>query len=134
MKSLSLMLAPLLILAACSEVDMPDPEEGAALFESNCKVCHGPGGRGDGDFAAGMRPKPADLTLLARNNGGQLSRTAVLSAIDGYSRSSKAQQQMPEFGLLLEGDTVPLDVGDGRMTPVPRPLAALVLYLEKLQR
>jgi hypothetical protein len=41
---------------------------------------------------------------------------------------------MPEFGLLLEGDTVPVDVGDGVFTPTPRPLAALLVYLESIQQ
>jgi hypothetical protein len=40
---------------------------------------------------------------------------------------------MPEFGALLEGDTVPVDVGDGVLTPTPRPLAALLAYLESIQ-
>ena len=39
-----------------------------------------------------------------------------------------------EFGLLLRGETVPVDVGDGQFTPVPRPLAALMVYLESIQR
>ena len=75
----------------------------------------------------------ADLMLLAQGNGGVFPRAAVLSTIDGYNRMALGDQRMPEFGGFLEGGTVPLDVGDGRMTPVPRPLAALVTYLETLQ-
>ena len=54
--------------------------------------------------------------------------------IDGYHRARMPGQEMPEFGLLLEGETVPMDTGDGVMSPVPRPLAALVTYLERIQR
>jgi hypothetical protein len=39
---------------------------------------------------------------------------------------------MPEFGALLEGETVPVEV-DGTLTPTPRPLAALLAYLESIQ-
>jgi hypothetical protein len=53
--------------------------------------------------------------------------------IDGYDRTGLPGQDMPEFGLLLEGETVPLDVGDGVLTPTPRPLAALMAYLESIQ-
>ncbi len=35
---------------------------GAALFASNCAVCHGEGGHGDGPGAAGLEKQPADLT------------------------------------------------------------------------
>ena len=34
---------------------------------------------------------------------------------------------------LLEGDLVPFDSGDGRMTPTPRKLVALVEYLRSVQ-
>ncbi len=40
---------------------------------------------------------------------------------------------MPEFGLLLEGDAVPVDVGDGVLTSTSRPLAVLLVYLESIQ-
>jgi mono/diheme cytochrome c family protein len=35
--------------------------KGKALYESNCAVCHGPQGRGDGPGAAGLNPRPPDL-------------------------------------------------------------------------
>jgi hypothetical protein len=57
----------------------------------------------------------------------------VLSVIDGYDRTGLPGKEMPEFGALLEGDTVPVDVGDGVLTPTPRPLAALLAYLESIQ-
>lgn len=131
-----LLAAPVaLVVSACvapQDTAMPEPGEGAALFQQNCAVCHGADGKGGADMA-GDASSPADLTLLARGNGGVFPRAAVLSTIDGYNRMALGDQRMPEFGGFLEGGTVPLDVGDGRMTPVPRPLAALVTYLETLQ-
>ena len=121
-------------LAACAVATMPEPPEGAALFAENCALCHGPAGRGDGDIAAGLRPKPADLTRLAAKNRGTFPTARVLSQIDGYTRMQKGGQEMPEFGLLLEGDTVPVLLEDGKTSPVPRPLAALVVYLQSIQR
>ncbi|PON19491.1 hypothetical protein C2W62_02445 [Candidatus Entotheonella serta] len=35
---------------------------GETLFRTHCSVCHGQTGRGDGPAAAGLNPKPADLT------------------------------------------------------------------------
>ena len=119
------------VLAACATLDMPDAHEGKALFDENCAVCHGTSGRGDGPWAEGMTPPVADLTALSVK--GVFPRAKVLSVIDGYDRSGLPGKDMPEFGLLLAGDTVPVDVGDGVLTPTPRPLAALLAYLEALQ-
>ena len=35
---------------------------GARIYARHCALCHGAGGRGDGDAAAGMKPKPRDHT------------------------------------------------------------------------
>ena len=121
-------------LSACAPVAMPEASEGAALFSENCAVCHGKSGRGDGPWSAGMNPAPADLTQLAAGNNGHFPKVRILSVIDGYDRTGLPGQDMPEFGLLLRGDLVPLDVGDGVLTPTPRPLAALLAYLESIQR
>ncbi|WP_138935220.1 c-type cytochrome [Roseovarius arcticus] len=120
------------VLAACMEAkSMPEAGEGRQLYLQNCAGCHGPAGKGDGKFAKGMSPAPSGLTQLAM--GGTFPRVRVLSTIDGYHRAQLPSQQMPEFGALLTGDTVPVDTGDGVMTPVPRPLAALLSYLESIQ-
>ncbi|MFX0544882.1 c-type cytochrome [Roseovarius sp. S1116L3] len=122
----------LIALAACMETaSMPEAGEGRQLYVENCAQCHGPVGRGDGPWAKGMTPAPSDLTQLAEN--GVFPRTRVLSSIDGYHRAQMPGQQMPEFGALLQGETVPVDTGDGVMTPTPRPLAALLSYLESIQ-
>lgn len=118
-------------LTACTETSMPEADEGRALFVGNCAQCHGDSGKGNGPWAKGMRPAPSDLTRLSA--GGRFEAARVLSIIDGYDRTGLPGQDMPEFGLLLQGDTVPLDVGDGIMTPTPRPLAALLAYLESIQ-
>ena len=78
-----------------------------------------------------MTPPPSDLTQLTMD--GEFPRAHVLSVIDGYDRTGLPGKEMPEFGLLLEGDTVPVDAGDGVLTPTPRPLAALMAYLESIQ-
>lgn len=119
-------------LAACAPLSMPEPPEGQALFAENCAQCHGAAGRGDGPWASAMTPRPTDLTRLAA--GGTFPRARVLSVIDGYDRTGLPGKEMPEFGLLLRGDTVPVDVGDGVLTPTPRPLAAILAYLESIQR
>lgn len=124
-------------LIACvpvAEQDMPSATDGAVLFAENCAICHGATGLG----GPGMGPDadaaiPADLTQLSLRNGGSFPRIKVLSTIDGYNRMALGDQRMPEFGGFLTGEPVPVDLGDGGLTPVPRPLAALMTYLESLQ-
>ncbi len=110
---------------------MPEAPEGQVLFAENCAQCHGMSGKGDGPWAASLSPRPTDLTRLAK--GGDFPKARVLSVIDGYDRTGLPGKEMPEFGLLLRGETVPVDVGDGVLTPTPRPLAALLSYLESIQ-
>ena len=117
--------------AATAQDSMPEPEEGREIFEKNCALCHGSSGMGNGPWAGSYNPPPADLTALRED--GVFSRTRVLSVIDGYDPTGLPGHEMPEFGLLLQGDTVPVDVGDGVMTPTPRPLAALLFYIESIQ-
>lgn len=121
-----------LSLAGCVP---PAPDlSGRALFQDNCVACHGAEGRGDGPAAAGLDRRPADLTGIARRNGGTFPMARVMSVIDGYSRSQHGGQIMPEFGTVLTGgDTVLTDTGDGIMTPAPAGLVALADYLRSIQ-
>ncbi|MDF1669798.1 MAG: c-type cytochrome [Roseovarius sp.] len=124
-------VALVLGVAACTQISMPEAPEGQKLFAENCVQCHGISGKGDGPWANLMTPQPSDLTQLSVN--GVFSRARVLSIIDGYDRTGLPGKGMPEFGDLLEGDTIPVDVGDGVLTPTPRPLAALLAYMESIQ-
>ena len=122
------------LLGACAEIEMPTTTEGRVTYEQYCAACHGETGVGDGPAAVGMHPAPANLTTIAAQNGGSFPRAQTLSTIDGYQRDIPAGLEMPEFGNLLTGETVPMDVGDGVFTPTPRALAALLAYLESIQR
>lgn len=118
-------------LSSCAAVDvhMPKPSEGAALFNQNCAACHGT----DADLASSdLATRAPDLTRITQRHAGTFPRAIVLSQIDGYGRGRVGAEQMPEFGALLEGDLVPIEV-DGVFTPTPRPLAALLTYLESIQ-
>lgn len=117
-------------LVACTQNEMPGPEEGAVLFAENCAACHGYRGEGGGALVGGQ--KAPDLTMISARNGGEFPRARVLSQIDGYGRGKVSADVMPQFGALLEGETVPVEI-DGGLTPTPRPLAALLEYLESIQ-
>lgn len=122
-----------LAVAACAQEEMPQASEGRELFMEYCAVCHGADGKGNGPMAAAMDQSPSDLTVLAAQNGGQLDVVPILSKIDGYALGGSTGPSMPQFGDLFRGDLVPLDTGDGVMTPTPRKLVALVEYIESIQ-
>jgi mono/diheme cytochrome c family protein len=109
---------------------MPQPSEGAKLYADNCTACHG--FRADEDVVLSGGQVAPNLSQIRARNEGVFPRAAVLSQIDGFSRGSHAGQIMPEFGAELTGPLVPVEV-DGTLTPTPRPLAALLAYLEDIQ-
>jgi len=120
-------------LSACTQASMPEPDEGAAFFAANCVSCHGAGGLGDGPIAAGLARRPANLTALARSNGGTFPTARALSYVYGDPKAGHLARVMPQFGSALADDLVPIKV-DGVQTPTPRALAALLRYLETIQR
>lgn len=124
-------LPALALLAACAtSSDMPDASEGERLFADNCTACHDYRGTGSAQLVGGQAAP--DLTRISARNGGTFPVAQVLSQIDGYGRGKVSAEVMPEFGELLQGDLVPIEV-DGTFTPTPRPLAALLAYLESIQ-
>lgn len=43
--------------------------DGAQVFKSNCEMCHGPQGHGDGVAAQSLDPKPKNLAELQKSVG-----------------------------------------------------------------
>ena len=125
-----MLLIPILALAACVEKDkVPSGTEDFATF---CSACHGAGGKGDGEAAARLDRKPADLTGLAARNGGVFPGTAVMAKIWGYTGGRDGAAVMPNFGPLLDSPLVPYDAGDGIESPTPLRLVQLAEYVEGL--
>ena len=43
--------------------------EGEKVFQSNCQMCHGPQGHGDGPASGSLDPKPKNLAILQESVG-----------------------------------------------------------------
>ncbi|MCV6585495.1 MAG: cytochrome c [Marinibacterium sp.] len=125
-----MVFATLCVVAACVAPNvMPTAQDGAQLYAQNCAICHG--ADATGGTAPGGQAAP-DLTMISARNGGSFPRAEVLSTIDGYGKG-RASDAMPEFGALLEdAELVPVLI-DGTQLPTPRPLAAVLFYLESIQ-
>lgn len=124
-------------LAACtafttSPQTMPTVDDGAAFFAQNCAACHGADGRGTGAAAGDLATAPVNLTTLSRQNGGTFPAARALSYIYGDPENSHLARVMPQFGPEMAEDLVPVEI-DGVLTPTPRELAGLLVYLEAVQ-
>ncbi|WP_199737948.1 c-type cytochrome [Falsigemmobacter faecalis] len=123
--SVGLGAAGLAVLAACAP--LPQNNRAESDFATYCAGCHG----ADGAGIAGV--KATNLTTLSSKNGGTFPRLQVMGKIYGYTMGRSASD-MPEFGQLLEGESVPFDAGDGTITPTPKRLVELTRYLESIQQ
>lgn len=74
-----------------------DIERGRIEFLSKCASCHGSDGKGAGRLSSKLTIKPADLTGLAKRNGGVFSFDAVAERADGRSAPHRSSE-MPIWG------------------------------------
>ena len=76
-----------------------EPNGGREFYLQYCGSCHGKEGRGDGPVSPFLKVKPANLTLLRKNNKGIFPLRKVMTSIDG-SRIVRAHgdREMPVWG------------------------------------
>jgi len=99
---------------------------GEETFRLYCAPCHGASARGDGPVASSMRQKPADLTLIAKRNGGTFAADEVARMIDGRNPvKGHGGGDMPVWGDAFAKAADP--------TPVDEKIRRVVDYLRTLQ-
>lgn len=85
--------------AAATPADRP----ARGLYMKYCSACHGPGGKGDGSVSSVMRPKPTDLTQIAKKSGGEFPFVPIMQVIDGTKAvHAHGEADMPVWGELLK--------------------------------
>ena len=73
---------------------------GKREYDSNCAVCHGRAGKGDGPYAGLLNIKVADLTTLSQRNNGMFPFLWVQEVIDGRQNfTAHGPSEMPIWGL-----------------------------------
>jgi mono/diheme cytochrome c family protein len=74
-------------------------ELGKQEYNSNCAVCHGATGKGDGDFAPYLKLPVPDLTTMQQRNGGVFPADRVIEIIDGRQvLKGHGARNMPIWG------------------------------------
>jgi mono/diheme cytochrome c family protein len=102
---------------------------GREMFLRFCSPCHGEDAKGDGPVALFLRPRPPDLTTLART--GRFDEDRLAAVIDGREVvQPHGTRQMPVWGTIFEEQLLGREdrAGEGRaMTK------ELVAYLRTIQ-
>jgi Cytochrome C oxidase, cbb3-type, subunit III len=111
---------------------------GAEEFREYCAQCHGTDGTGNGPVASELKRKPANLTVLSKNNNGVFPTSEVRDFIAGTREIlSHGTREMPLWGYAfmfrpgaLAGPFVPV------LTPeqVEQRINLLVDYLKSIQQ
>jgi len=107
-------------------------DPGKTEFLSQCAICHGTDGKGNGFLSEELKTKPANLTVLAKNNNGVFPLNAVYEVIDGRkSIRAHGTRGMPIWGLrYTPGPTMAERSRDFTYNP----LLAIVDYLNRIQQ
>ena len=100
--------------------------DGHEMFTHYCAVCHGADAKGTGPAAEALKKTPADLTQIARKNGGKFPEVHVMRVIKGDDVvSAHGSRDMPVWGELFRSLHNQADA-DLRVN-------ALVQYVEQIQ-
>jgi mono/diheme cytochrome c family protein len=105
-----------------------DSMAGPDLYRFYCASCHGADGKGRGPVAAALKAVPADLTTIARRNGGRFPRARLTAFVSSgeLAVAAHGSQGMPVWGPIFRG----LDPSEVRTT---MRIDNLVVYIESIQ-
>ena len=118
-----------LMPTAASAQEMKQVVPGVEVFRTYCATCHGTAARGDGPLASSMKRKPANLTEIAKRNGGEFPSDLVFKIIDGRQPvRGHGGADMPVWG---DAFAKSREAGDEER--VKAVIQSLVGYLESIQ-
>ena len=133
---LALWVGTLLISGACWA--QTSVALGRADFRDNCASCHGLDGKGDGPMRSSLVKPPADLTMIARRNGGAFPQELIWALIDGRwsgDGGPHGSREMPVWGQEFKSRAMG-QPGDSERTAewsVRLRIISLLKYLEDIQ-
>ena len=133
-RSLAVLVASLVLLGSAEVSAKPFAKR---MFDENCARCHGVDGRGDGPEANKLQERPADLTLLQAQNGGQYPFERIYQTIDGRNEiAAHGARTMPVWGDYFTAQGIPAASYPGMTVEeaVFLRTVGLVYYIQGLQQ
>jgi mono/diheme cytochrome c family protein len=101
---------------------------GKEMFDAYCASCHGKDAKGDGPAAPALKNAPADLTMLAKLNGGKYPSSKVTAVLRGEATlAPHGTQEMPVWGPVF------WKMSHGHESETQQRIANLNRYIESLQ-
>lgn len=80
---------------------------GEASFMSNCAVCHGADGKGNGPIVDFLKSAPSDLTMISAHNGGMFPIENVYQVIaDTDLQRAHGTNEMPIWGNRFNSEVI----------------------------
>jgi len=130
----AVVLALVLLVGISVQARADDPHLGIIEYEISCMPCHGVDGHGDGRLAHSLKTAPADLTRIAKSNGGEFPFANVADIIDGRAIvAAHGQREMPVWGdryrRAIDANESPTAIERHARAQI----AALVRYIESIQ-
>jgi mono/diheme cytochrome c family protein len=108
-------------------IGMTSPASGSEMFNSYCAPCHGKDAKGNGPAATALKNPPANLTQLAKKNGGKFPADHVATVLRSGVAGAHGSTDMPIWGPLFS------TVSGKDSSIVQMRIANLIHYLETLQ-
>jgi mono/diheme cytochrome c family protein len=104
------------------------PASGREMFVSYCAPCHGKDAKGNGPAAAALKQAPANLTELAKDNGGKFPDMKLSAVLRGEAKvAAHGTQEMPVWGPVF------WRMSGGHAGEVQQRITNLSRYLQSLQ-
>ena len=88
-----------MLLSSNAFADYSKSFEGYRIFKTNCFVCHGTDGSGNGPLASMLSTAPADLT--SKGKMGQRSDRDLFRIIEGTAAHGQVSSDMPKWKFSL---------------------------------
>lgn len=108
-------------------VQATSPSSGSEMFHSYCAPCHGADGKGNGPAATSLKNQPANLTQLAKKNGGKFPADHVTAVLRNGVSGAHGSPEMPVWGPLFS------QVSGHDESLVQMRISNLVRYIETIQ-
>jgi len=120
-------------VSAASDDLMPN-SKAKADYVNYCASCHGVGGTGNGPMASELKAKPTDLTVLAKNNGGNFPFLKLRRIIDGsYTTGTLRGHSSNEMPIWGDAFRIEESLGGNSYTATQARIMNILDYISMIQ-